>query len=212
MKLISARASRAPAPISTEKRAPDIFVARSKSRMPSAGPISQCGLRLEVERARLAVPPHFLVVRGARVPTGTLACGRFGSVISSADRCCSTWSSSNLELLDLLRRALCSPRRCRTHPALAASRARPRLPDGVLLALEPFDLGDQPAPARFERRRAAPARRRVAVLGCCRAARTSSMCSRTSAGSSMPKSYTGALERRGTMPAMSRIRARGRPA
>ena len=43
MKLISARSSRAPAPISTEKRAPDIFAARSKSRIPSAAPMSQCG-------------------------------------------------------------------------------------------------------------------------------------------------------------------------
>ena len=42
MKLISARASRAPAPISTENLVPDIFVARSKSRIPSAGPRSQC--------------------------------------------------------------------------------------------------------------------------------------------------------------------------
>ena len=43
MKLMSARASRAPAPISTEKRAPAIFVPRSKSMIPSAGPRSQCG-------------------------------------------------------------------------------------------------------------------------------------------------------------------------
>jgi hypothetical protein len=43
MKSMSARASRAPAPINTEKRAPDMRAARSKSRMPSAAPISQCG-------------------------------------------------------------------------------------------------------------------------------------------------------------------------
>ena len=43
MKLISARASRAPGAISTVNRAPAIFVPRSKSRMPSAGPRSQCG-------------------------------------------------------------------------------------------------------------------------------------------------------------------------
>src|SRR5438067_2005927 len=42
MKLINARARRAPAPTSTVKRAPAIFVPRSKSMMPSAGPRSQC--------------------------------------------------------------------------------------------------------------------------------------------------------------------------
>ena len=83
MKLMSARASRAPAPSSTEKRAPDIRVARSKSRMPSAGPRSQCGLRLEVERARLAVRGGLPRCPRRSRPTGTLACGRFGSVISS---------------------------------------------------------------------------------------------------------------------------------
>ena len=42
MKLMSARSSCAPAPISTAKREPAIFVARSKSMMPSSVPSSQC--------------------------------------------------------------------------------------------------------------------------------------------------------------------------
>ena len=50
MKLISARASRAPAPISTENRAAAILVPRSKSMMPSAGPRSQCACGVNVER------------------------------------------------------------------------------------------------------------------------------------------------------------------
>ena len=43
MKLMSARDSARPAPLSTENRAPAIRAARSKSRMPSAAPRSQCG-------------------------------------------------------------------------------------------------------------------------------------------------------------------------
>jgi hypothetical protein len=43
MKAASARSSRAPASNWSENRAPAIFAARSKSRIPSASPISQCG-------------------------------------------------------------------------------------------------------------------------------------------------------------------------
>ena len=42
MKLASARSNFAPSPKYTAKRAPVIFAARSKSRMPSSGPRSQC--------------------------------------------------------------------------------------------------------------------------------------------------------------------------
>ena len=65
MKLISARASRAPAPTSTVKRAPAIFVPRSKSMMPSAGPRSQCACGVNVNVARRADAAHLLVVLGA---------------------------------------------------------------------------------------------------------------------------------------------------
>ena len=46
-------------------------------------------LRREVERARLSPGAHHLL-SAALFPSGTLACGRFGHDISSADRCCST--------------------------------------------------------------------------------------------------------------------------
>ena len=62
MKLMSARPSLAPAPKSTEKRAPAIRVDRSKSRIPSWGPMSQWRLDLEVERRRIAHAPNLLVV------------------------------------------------------------------------------------------------------------------------------------------------------
>ena len=62
MKLISARDSRAPAPLSTEKRAPamlggalEVEDAERRAEIPVR-------LRLEVERARLAVAAHFDVV------------------------------------------------------------------------------------------------------------------------------------------------------
>ena len=66
MKLISARASRAPAPVSTANRAPASLAARSKSSMPSAGPISQCG-------------------RGAKSKPGGAPCRRT-STLSASER------------------------------------------------------------------------------------------------------------------------------
>jgi hypothetical protein len=66
MKLMSARASRAPAPSSTEKRAPDILRRPLEVEDAERGTEVPVRLRLEVERARLAVPPHLHVVAGAR--------------------------------------------------------------------------------------------------------------------------------------------------
>ena len=83
---MSARSSRAPAPLSTENRAPAIFVARSKSMMPSAGPEIPVRLRLEVERAQAlrAVAPRGCPPRSSR--PARVSCGRLGSVSSAASR------------------------------------------------------------------------------------------------------------------------------
>ncbi len=89
MKLISARASRAPAPISTENLVPDIFVARSKSRIPSAGPRSQCAFGSK-SKVRGSPCRRTSTFSPALAPRGTLAWGMFGSVIINAVRCAST--------------------------------------------------------------------------------------------------------------------------
>ena len=93
MKLMSARSSRAPAPSSTANRAPDIRAARSKSRMPSAVPTSQCGLGVN---ANAGGAPHrrTSTLSAAEDPTGTLACGRFGMASSSPSRADSIAASS----------------------------------------------------------------------------------------------------------------------
>ena len=76
--------------ISTEKRAPDILRRALEVEDAERRAELPVRLRLEVERraARRAGGPPWL--SAALVPTGTLACGRFGIVISSALRCCST--------------------------------------------------------------------------------------------------------------------------
>ena len=114
--------------------------------MPSAGPRSQCGLRLEVERARLAVPAHFDVVRRARArPARSRAAGSAAS------------SAAPIALLLDLSRAGCSSCLICCARALLAARigdgveplplgARDLVARRVLLALQPFELGDQPAP------------------------------------------------------------------
>ena len=66
----------------TENRAPAIFVARSKSMMPSAGPRSQCAFGSK-SNARGSPWRRTSTLSAALLPTGTLACGRFGSVSSS---------------------------------------------------------------------------------------------------------------------------------
>ena len=54
MKEASARSSRASAPVSTTKRAPDSFAARSKSIIPSASPSSKCSFGGNSKDARFA--------------------------------------------------------------------------------------------------------------------------------------------------------------
>ena len=154
MKLIRARSSRAPAPISTEKRAPDIFAARSKSRMPSAAPMSQCGLRLEVERARLAVTADFDVVVGGLPDRHRRM--RAGSAPSSADRSrfCSTSSSAASSCLICCPRALFAAKTAEGSSPCFFARATSS-PDGVLLAFEILrPRGSAPAASRPARRTA----------------------------------------------------------
>src|SRR6266550_704145 len=74
MKLMSARDSRAPAPLNTVKRAPAILVPRSKSMMPSAGPRSQCGIGMK-SNARGSPWRRTSTFSSALFPTGTLGCG-----------------------------------------------------------------------------------------------------------------------------------------
>ena len=78
MKLIKARSNRAPAPKYNGNRAPVILAARSKSRIPSIWPKSQCALGSNPNSGGSPT----VVITGLSVssfPFGTDACGRFGN-------------------------------------------------------------------------------------------------------------------------------------
>src|SRR6266851_4027365 len=77
MKLASARSSFAPKSQYTAKRAPESFVARLRSRMPSCSPSSQCGLGL---KSNLGGAPQRRTSTLSSVvfPAGTLWWGRLG--------------------------------------------------------------------------------------------------------------------------------------
>ena len=90
MKLISARASRAPAPISTEKRAPEIRVAALEVEDAERRAELPVRLRLEVERPRLAVPAHFDVVVRAGAFRARWHAGCSAASSAAPVRCCST--------------------------------------------------------------------------------------------------------------------------
>ena len=83
IQLISARVSRAPQPRVTKKRAPAIFTPRSKSRIPSRSPTSQCGFGANSKRRG---SPQRRISRFAEAsrPTGTSGAGRFGPSRSTA--------------------------------------------------------------------------------------------------------------------------------
>ena len=150
MKLISARARRAPAPTSTENRAPAIFVPRSKSMMPSAGPRSQCACGVEIERRAAFRADALRRCRRCSSRPARSRAADSGIVSSPRLRRCSTVSSSTLELLDLLRSLparLLNLRRIEPLPL----RARHFVAGGVLLALQSFELGQQPPATRLER-------------------------------------------------------------
>ena len=139
MKLISARSSCAPAPISIAKRAPEIFVARSKSRMPSAGPRSQCGLRRRSRTRRGSPHVRTTTLSAALLPVGHALVRQVGNVASKRAALLFDGVELDLELLDLLCAQLV---RLEDRPRVQALplRARNLVAGRVLLALEPFDL------------------------------------------------------------------------
>ena len=135
MKLMSARDSRAPAPLRTANRAAEIFTARSKSMIPNAGPRSQCGCGSK-SNARGSPCRRTSTLSAAVLPTGTLECGRFGSSSSAELRwysIASTWMPSCLICCARARLASCTgvmSRPCRfaraiSSPDVFCSRLRP---------------------------------------------------------------------------------------
>jgi hypothetical protein len=102
MKLMSARSSLAPGPLSTVKRAPEIFVPRSKSMMPSAGPRSQCAWGSKSKR-RGSPTVRTTGLSALLVPTGTDSCGRFGQHEQPLLALMLDRVELHAELLDLLR-------------------------------------------------------------------------------------------------------------
>ena len=119
-----ARSGAAAGPRRTVKRAPVIFAARSKSRMPSAGPRSQCAFGAKSKR--VGSPQVFRTTFAvSSAPSGTESSGMFGSVASmGANR-----SSRSFDLFfdeDDLRRerlARSAPRRPRPRPPCASRRS-----------------------------------------------------------------------------------------
>ena len=148
MKLISARASRAPAPTSTVNLAPAILVPRSKSITPSAGPRSQCACGVN-ENSRGVPERRTSTLSAALFPTGTDACGTLGMASSPRLRRCSIVSSSTLELLDLLRALPVGLLDLRRIQPLSL-RARHLVARRVLLALQALELRQQSPASRLE--------------------------------------------------------------
>ena len=155
MKLISARASRAPG--ADQHREPRARHPRRALEIEDAErrPEVPVRLRLEVERARLAVAADFRVVLGASCrPARSRAAG---SAASSAarSRCCSTSSSSASScLICCAARLVRGEDRRRIQPLLLRARdlfARPR----SARASGPRPPGSAARRARLERRRAA---------------------------------------------------------
>ena len=100
---MSARASRAPAPLSTENRAPAILAAALEVEDAERRAEIPVRLRLEVERARLAVAPDFDVVRGALADRHARVRQIRQRRAAPASRWCSIDVELDAELLDLLR-------------------------------------------------------------------------------------------------------------
>ena len=184
MKLISARARRAPAPTSTVNRAPAILVPRSKSITPSAGPRSQCACGVNAN-SRGVPMRRTSPLSAALFPTGTDACGRLGMSSRSAIAPLLDRLALHLELLDLLRALpvrLLDPRRC---PAPGAWRAPPRRQPCSAPASGPPAPGAAAGAAIRGLARSSSSDGRGQGHGSCRAARTASRLSRRKAGSSM---------------------------
>ena len=132
---------------------------RARGRDPSAAFGSKSNV------ARLAVPADLDVVLGALADRARSRAA--GSAASSAARCAAARPASS----SISSCLICCPR------ALFAAkigdgieplplRARDFVAGGVLLALQPLDLGDQAPAPRLERRRAARAPRRARGRGC----------------------------------------------
>ena len=121
--------------------------ARSKSRMPSAGPISQCGFG---SKSNVGGVPQRRTseLSAADVPTGTLSCGRFGSVSSSASRRRFDRLRASASCSRISRRAGFA--RAKMSAAIAAFllRARHRFTGRVLIALEVLDERESAGAAR----------------------------------------------------------------
>ena len=96
MKFASARSSRAPASQYTANRAPEIFAACSKFRMPSCSPNSQCGFGAK-SNARGVPHRRTSTLSSAVVPGGTLSAGRLGICCSTACICCSAAAASAVQ-------------------------------------------------------------------------------------------------------------------
>ena len=173
MKLISARDSRAPAPLSTANRAPAIRAAALEVEDAERRPEVPVRLRLEVERARLAVPAHLDVVGGALAHrhAGVRQVRQHQQRLRRA--AASIASSSALELLDLLRRARgWLPESARGVLALRAWRARSPRPTAFCSRLSPSTSGMQPAARRLERGELLERARRGRGRGCGARSRT----------------------------------------
>ena len=165
MKLMSARARRAPAPLSTENRAPAICVAALEvddARAP--GPRSQCALGSK-SNARGSPWRRTSRLSSALFPTGTVGCGRLGSVSSACLALMLDRVELDAELLDLLRaRAvrLLDRRRVVTLPL----GARDFVAGRVLLPLQRLELRDDPTARRSRASRSPRAPCRDRARGC----------------------------------------------
>ena len=133
----------------TVKRALAILLARSKSRMPSASPISKCCFGSNAN-CRGVPQRRTSTLSSAERPTGTLGCGTFGISSSSASRRASASLTSGVERLDAVG-DLAHER----HRGLRVLAAALGLADGlggaVALGLELLGLGHQPPALRVHR-------------------------------------------------------------
>ena len=117
--------------------------------MPSSGPRSQCAFGSK-SNTRGSPWRRTSRLSAALLPIGTVACGRFGSVSSSDFALVFDRVELDAELLDLLGAGavrLLDRRRVLT----LALRAGDLVARRVLLALQPFELGNDAAARRFER-------------------------------------------------------------
>ncbi len=100
-----ARSSRAPAPFRIAKRDAAIFVARSRSSMPSAVPRSTWSFGSNLNSGALP-QRRTSIFADSSEPTGTLSCGMFGKVESSScirsSACTRSWSSSVMRSFNVL--------------------------------------------------------------------------------------------------------------